>query len=958
MSETVSLAAQPIEPGGDLSFLQITEDDIERLGLWVQALADTVRRFILRRGEPDDVLFGANVVTTGGLTFDVYKPVLMFRGLDGKHFEHFDLAPQSFTAPVPDATNPRIDRIYARWEEEADGVTELRHVKVLPTDAFSAEDDINAVVTKRNKLTLLYLQGTAAANPVAPHLPSDSVEVYQVYVPANAVELTTASFRDERHNFLPLEEVNEQVTLIWEIINNLRLNKHRHPADAIDIDQAQLDPSKQGKWITSQDMANDLSRAKGGGGDPAPNKGTIKVRPEILRPDVLKSDVNAGKLGATGLLDEGNAPAVKYKHPRQVDFNGTLRTLAPNAYIDVALNARFRNESVNAANEYRALTTANTPGTVVVEQTNGGGIYELQNYASPEYVSHGVTGRRLITPRSATVIDLFGVGDSSGAPRSIWLELDTVAGTFTQRAILGDIPQYGISFAVSLGNGKALIAGPGGSSIQQDQGRIKWFLLDTATRVSTAIAGGPGDVTTSLIGEFNIMGDLIISGPNGVVMLIVWGEGITAPLNVGMFKYHVNSNTFTAVQPVGEGPNWARNEPKLQHMDACVYQNGELFAYDALQGPGRAYIFNQASDSWRPLNISLPSQATSALSGAFLFGASVANVNGRIHLASGSSKIWELVSGTTSVWSEMRVPAMEDQNGASRWGACMTGMLKDGLPTGTGYLIGGSPSTGSLFVDYLKQVWRFAAGGVIGSQCGGAAGLTLAEGASSATVRVADTGPGFLPWAVDSYNLTVQGTWQPGQVKAMVSFDGGVHKFDVSPGDTISVAPNSDNAPIRQLWLILTGTAANKPCISAINEVFEDQAGPGLEELFVIFNPPVGTWYLYCDRDTGYVTLENTPQETTASKCYLAKIVRVGNNAPSVLNIINEPFTHRLYRIADNVGVIENDFCVAPHFIAAKKIDSNGFYKDINAPAAPFNGNIDTSALTAATEIAVVELEA
>jgi hypothetical protein len=954
MSEQVDLEKQPLVPGGPLAFLQLTPEDIRRIGdAYILLAASTIHNFIIRRGG-DDVVWGADFALKGGLNFDIFKPLEMWRGVDGKHFEDFDLAPKSFTVPTPDATHPRIDRVYAKWEENVNGLVETRHVKVLPTDPNSQEGDISAAVTKRNKLTLFYLQGEPSSNPVVPPLPSDSVELWQIFVPANAVGLSTASFRDERHNFLTLEEVSQKLLELFEIINIIKLAKHRHPADFIDVDQTQLAPGTN--WITAQDAFNDLSRKKGGGGDtPPPVKSSVRSRPEILRPDVLPSHANSGLLGATGILDEGGASAVEYPHPRQVDFNGTIRTLAPEAFADPALNARLVNKSAQGANESKSLTTPVSLANIVVEETNGGGVYELQNHTSPASISHGNVGNRRIAPRNSQIIDLFGVGDVVGGPSGQWLEFDTVAGTFTPRAITGDIPAYGISFACTLGNGKVLLAGPAGTAIAEGKGRIKWFLLDTATRISTAIANGPGDVATSQLGDFNIMGDLVIGGPNGIVSLVVWGEGIPTQTFVAQYEYHINSNTFTQLQVTGSGPSWFRPDPKFLHMDACVFKQGELVVVDGSQGPGRTYVFNHASSSWRQINISQPTTIVpNPFTSGFLWGLSISNVNGRIHLASGSSTIWELVTGTTSVWNQVRVPALEDANGAARWGAFMSGMLVNGLAMGVGYLIGGTPSTGPINVQFHQQVWRFSPGGIVATQCGGENGITLGGDSTTATMRLPNTAQGFLPWAVGRYIITVKGQFQPGQVKAVVSFDDEAHTLEVALGEN-TVIVHSNNNPVRILRLVLSGTGANKPCVSSITETFEDQAGPGLDELVVRFNPPEGTRYMIVDRDTGQITLQADAEQTSVPRCYALKITRVANNAPTLVNIVNKPFIDRVYRITQAQASIPNDFPVDPPFIFARKLDANGFYKDMTTPAAPFNDDITPAGL-GANEVCVLEL--
>ncbi len=952
MSERVNKAAQQIGVNGPFGYMQITGDDFTRLGISPIFLAAWLVKNFIVKPAGEDAVHGGEILAAGGLNFEIGKPLNIYRATDGKHFESFNLDSEAFEISASDTDNPRIDRVYAALEEDADGLTELMHVNVNPAVEGSQEADVNAVVTKRNQISLVYLAGTPSANPVPPDLPVGAVKLWRMFIPANAVSVNSSSFIDERHNFLTLEEVYELVLSILAQINIIKDNKHTHPAKDVYIDQAQLDPSVQGIWITDQDAWNDISRRKSGGGGGGTTT-TSRARPETLRPDVLPSNVNSGKLGASGDVVD-SIPVVEYPHPRQVDFNGVIRDLSPEHYTDISLNARLANKHVNANTNSKQLNTPISIGGIIVEETDGGGVYELQGATSPTNISHGVVGNRRICPRNSTIIDLIGVGDFAGEPTSTLLEFDTVSGTFTPKDMEGDVPPYGVTFAVSLGNGKVLMAGPGGTAVSADKGRIKWFLLDTATGEATAISGGPGDTSTSALGEFNIMGDLVVGGVNGIVSLIIWGEGINTLTNVAQYEYHINSNSFTQLAIIGTGPNWFRLSPKFQHMDACVLRENELVLVDGAGSPAHTFVFNHQTKSWREYNISQPFYEINPFTNGLLWGLSLSNVNGKVHLLSGSTTLWELSIGATAVWKQIRVPAMEPTGfpKTTRFGSMMTGMLTNGLPMGTGYVVGGGASSTSAAIDFLRQVWKFKAGGVVASSCGGATGITLGEGATSATIRIPNNSNGYLPWPVGRYIITFKGFFLPGQVRALVSFVNGGTPVEIPVGK-ITAITSSDNNPIRELHVIITGTANQKPCISEINETFEQDGGPGLTEVVVRFNPPIGTWYLK-QKVSGEIVLESTVEESTDQVCYLAKIVRSGSSAPTVLNIINKPLVIREYRILDSSAVIENDFPVAPDHISAKKIDGSGFYKDCAAPAAPFNGNIDTSALTSSGETAVV----
>ncbi len=966
MLEIVRLAPAPIEDGGPVYYLQFTEDDVVRLAnAPIEAVADLVLDFITKGS---GVVWGGDRLQTGGLNFDVYKPLRIYDPATHKLFEHFDSAPSSFTVPPPDATYTRIDRVYATLEEEAAGLTELRDVTLDPTQDGAPTAASNVVVTVRNKVNLIYLAGTAAATPVAPDLPAGAIALYQVIVPANAVVLGENNFRDERYRFLRLEEVNQQITLLWEIVNKLTGQQPPWRADQVIPDPAQLDSSVQALWKDVQLALNDLSRRikSGGGGSGS----TSRSRPYIDRLDaaLLPSDDNDGRLGATGVLDDNNAPCVQVPLPRVVDFDGTRRPVVPEAFEDQSLNPRYHNLAVGGSAHQQTTNIPLSLVNVVVTETDASATVALQNEAVPVFVQRGVSGTRRSAPRvkdGVPFVDLFGVGDVVGIPSAAWIEYNTVAGTFQARAMTGDLPSYGIIFACALGNNKVLLAGPGGGASVADAGRIKWFLLDTDTGVSAAIANGPGDVPTTQTesSAISIMGDLVEGGSAAIVSLIVSAEGINTQSGSAQFEYHANSNTFTQLAVIGSGPNFARPRPAFQHMDACVFKQGELVVVDGAQGPARTYVFNHANRSWRVIGGTQPHPESSPFTNGYLFGLSLANVSGRVYLSSGTTTLWQLApSGDGGAWSQVRVPALEDANGGTRWGALLTGLLSNGLPTGAGYLIGGMGYiSGQVAGGTLTQVWKFSDGGVIASTCSGAPGLTLGGGARSATVRVADLPA--LPWAVAQYTLSVRGVYDEGAVSALVSFDQGAHKTAAPLGKPTPIA-YSDNNPVRQLYLTLTGTAQKRPCVISITETFEDAAGVITNQMVLWFNPAIGTWYVKMDKSNGHIRVEANAEESTPDMCFLMKVVRAGGTAPTVYDIKNKPHVHDFLLISKaqaDAGGVFNYLPVKPSLVHAQRIDSNNFYKKMGgAVAAAFNTMILPAggAALGANEYCELELEA
>jgi hypothetical protein len=247
-------------------------------------------------------------------------------------------------------------------------------------------------------------------------------------------------------------------------------------------------------------------------------------------------------------------------------------------------------------------------------------------------------------------------------------------------------------------------------------------------------------------------------------------------------------------------------------------------------------------------------------------------------------------------------------------------------------LIGGFAGTVS---SANAQIWKFGGGGIIETSCGGVTGLTLAGGASQASFKLKDDFA--LPWAVGKVLANPIGNLPPGSIELQYSFDGGLTRQSV-PRDTITTVLNSGSNPARQVWITLRGTPGNPPCISRLNELFEQAGGPGLVETVIRFNIVVtGVRYLYIARD-GAITIEATLQQTTPDKCRLMKITPNGGNAPTPFDYVNKRLIHRKYSGAKSGGVdpsFSNDFPVLPSYLRATRVmAADASLRDIPDPAA------------------------
>jgi hypothetical protein len=945
------------------TFLRIKPADITRLGVApILLAADLVRDFI-RSKTDKNIVWGGDIVYVGGMTVQFFKPLVVYRGLDGKHFEDFDLAPTEKVINQADAVHPRIDRFYLTLQENADGEEELRHVKVLPSDPESPESDVSVRATKRDKLTISYRAGAASATPTPPDLNPGEIPFFQVYVPAGAVEVKEGSQTDERHRFLKLEELVDRFLALEALVNLLLKNEHDHPASAIRIGVGNRWNGKNAQTAFNEIdkiLASIPQEPPGDPGDDVPAP-ALRLRPETIRNDVPQYHDQSGRLGAAGILDEGGAPCVEWPLPRNVDFASLLRSVEPEAFIDQMVNPRRFNKGANQNTETEKRTTPVTLGNIVVTESDGGGMYEKRNAVAPQPVTRNSTGGRVLCPRDERFIDIFGGGGLVGNQvTSAWIVYDTLADEFSTVNLTGDIPQYGIIFACSLGNKKVLLAAHAGAAGVDGLGALKWFLVDVdpasgTYRQSTYIPNGPGDGSTAGQGapvvQAGVIGDLIVGGPNGVVSLLVYAFP-TPGQNVAHFVYNVASNTFAQVAASGSSPNFFRNAPRLQNMDACHFRESEMIVVDAGDGPVKTFIYNHQSLSWRQINVAQPYNNIGQVN-TILNGLSLANINGRIHLTSFNSSVWVLTSGTTHQWDALRVPALESEVG-TRFYAGLTGMLVSGLPVGEGFIIGGRKWGGAQLPLPQSEVWRFKSTGVVAVDVDGEQGITIGSGSNTVTIKMPDGAA--LPWAVDSYILAVKGRYIDGQVFGIVSFDNGNTTKKVRPGENI-IAPNSLNQPVRLLFLVLIGSADSKPKISSITETFVKAGSTAGEEWWARINPAIGTWYMYIDRDTGKVTLEAGAKPTTVNKCLLLRIERPGAAAPTVLNFINKVDIHRIVTVTQADNTEPNPLPCEPAFIRAVKYAADNIVKRIAPPAVDFNGDVTVAGL-AVGETAEVELEA
>lgn len=971
-------------------YMQLKPEDIDLLGIAPMLLArDLVAQFIKRHAsDAQAVVWGANAQPGGGLNVSILKPTTIWRAGDGLHFEDFNLMPLPVAITLPHTNLPRIDRIYGVLHEAEHAGDDERMLRELPNVPGAQQGTVTTWTRERNTIEIAYLAGSPNATPGPPDLPEGAVPLYMVLVAPNAILIEAQHILDERYNFWSLEEVYLRLLELIDQVNNIKQIELPLPADDVVIG-----PGNIYDGFTEQEAWNDITKKINPPPPPPGQQQLIAFRPELLPFDgnELPIDAQSGRLRATGEMDENGHPCVQFPWPRQILIDGVVRNIEAENFLDQALTARRLNTHAQAATETVKIDTPLSLATVEITETSSTGTYVDDGTVLPYYVSHGNTGGRQVTPRNDHIIDMVGVGDFAGAPGGIWIEYNTTTKVAQSRQMTGDVPFYGIQFACTLGNNKILMCGPGHTAVAAGKGRLKWFLLNTPDGVVTAINGGPGDVEQdpeNTLGYSEVMGDLIIGGANGIILMMIRTTATLTLTNdgVAMYAYHINDGSFELVPSNGTRPTWSgRYPPVFQNVDCCMFQPGEMMMIDGMTGPGSSYVYNYGAKSWRQLKVQHPIISANPYVTGYYWGPTISNVNGRIHFMSSTTTVWEFIPSLTGggLWSQIRVAGLEQDGNTTRWGAGMCGLLKDGLPQGNGFAFGGGANIsgplnppirgggpGSFQVSTLKQIWRFTAGGIVAGACGegGAQSVTLAPATTSATIHVPNTLAGAIGFQVSQYGLSIVGSWKPGQVRATVSFNDDVTKvsFDL-PSSGLTVLASAVN-PIRHLWLTLQGTANDKPCISVIHESFVKQGSSAGGQWVIRYNPPLGAGdqFLYIDK-AGKLRNSSVAQKTKVDEAVLVRATPNGGGSPfTVFNFINKKFIHINIRATKPVGgqiAPDNPVPVDATYTYAELIQTTGVKKDYALPDVLFNQKIVTHGqanLTGAAdnEIVVIIIEA
>lgn len=873
---------------------------------------------------------GFNYSLPGALVFRVDGPGHVVGGpaLEGKSYEMIGVAEDGsslvlnghnavdLALAAADDTHPRIDLIVAKLEA-ANAIDKLipfvrlrtqqelnDHVVPYPPEQFTQATEFHCRATVQVKT------GTPGAQPAVPELATDEEPLYAVLIGANATTITASNVTDLRNLVASNCVLQDRIESLRKLFLSLPL-KHRHHSDEIDL--APGSPAYQLLGVTDQDALDTVALRLS---NPTPSGAAPALRPEILRPDVTPYDAASGKLGSSGSVIAGT-PVCRIPYPRQVAFATGVFSMDPNSFVNQSLNPRLYNDDPNANDDTDNKTTNLSLAAVVVTETDGGGDWQSENVSLAQELTSALLGRKTAA-RDGRYLEIFGLG--SGLGGSSWYTYDTLQKTLTPRNFSGAVPTFPIAFAAPCGDGKILLAVPFAH---------KWYRVDASDPAGTCVEVANGPAMPEQNAPWMLMGDLIQQN----VIVIYKTDGITDPT---WWVYHVDTNQFEQIAPIGQGPTAAQN------VDLCMYKAGQALIYERVGNNGRTIVLDYSTLSFTVLNITPPTTPSGIVA---LNRFRLLNINGRPQLVSDQPRdtattpteydavgsfAFELTPGTIPQWTRLSVSL------PARWDAAAASLLSSGLPTGIGYFIGGQvPNNAAL----RKDIWRFSPGGIVETNCGGVTGVTLGPGTRSATFRLADYA---LPWQVGRVLITFVGQNLVGRVKVSESFDNGAHLQDI-PVNANTVILNSNVNPARQLFVTLIGTDNVKPCISQAHETFERfGAAGGLAMVYLVYDCPVGTTYLFMD-DTGKITSEANAVQTTQHKAILHKATKNGGGNPTLFDYLNKPWYGKKYEPAAKSGGVDptfaNDLAVLPSYIECWKVAADGTVHLLADCTIVFNGN-------------------
>lgn len=876
MRETIIDQIQPDEDGPVYGRVS-NPADITKLQTFLHAHAEILARDFIIGSCAIVAVAGFELVFLGGMQVRVLAPGHILTA-DGKSYELIGAAYVDLTFSAADPDNPRIDTIIATIEE-VDTALELRpFVRLRTQDEY--EDGVAAYTpqqfnepTERHwRAVVSRKAGTPGEAPEPPTLLSNEIPLFSVPVQKGATAILEGDIKNLRRKISSICELEDLLKWWINQQSGQPPQKHRHPASQVDIG-----PSAAPPWPgqTVQAFIDFFSRfSDEDGNDP------------LTRPETLTDD---GKIGAIPAVDTGT-PVVDIPIPK-----GNLRVAFSDRIVEVTtksfpeeVNARPVNKSGSAGTETETNSLALSVGIIDSIESDGGGAWAQLGavMSAARYANFQGT---FAAARDGRYIELMG-----GQPGwTAWETFDTVTETSAPRTFSGDVPVNEIVFVQSLGNGNILFA-----TRLALNSAWEWFRVDAADPDGPTVKYD-SDHAPETVGKTYGYGTLI---QQNVVYLMLWSSG---PRD---WIYHVDTDSFEQITTFGQGPDTVN----ATSMGMCFYKSGQavifatdspLIVVDPTDFTAKTFVFDYPTRSFTRLNIAQPEGQRSKVA--------MANVLGRAYiLTAKNGKIWELTPSLNPRWAAIAT-ALPDR---ALPGAAS--LMSGGLPAGDGFFFGGQdPAT---FVA-KNDIWKFGAAGVIDTICGGVPGITLAPGVTQATFKV----PNFaLDWEVNKVLAHLIGSFPPGSVKLSYSFDNDATRQDVMR-DKITDVLSSDDPATRILRITLISSGSQKPCITRLEETFEKTGGPGLSELVIRFDAPLGTNGMYLGRD-GLITFSNVIEQTTPDKEIMAKITHNGAGVnPTVREYINRRWVLKKFTGERAAGVttpFEYDIAVPPRFVDSEAV--------------------------------------
>jgi hypothetical protein len=846
---------------------------------------------------------------------------------DGKQYDA--IAPTTLTleAAETDGKN-RTDLIIAVLDAEVPAANMIVPYRRIRTQAeLETDPSVNpfpqtqfTVPTERhNKATVQIKKGVPSVTPQSPSLASNEVLLYLVNIPNASVSVRAEDIVEARPVFNDQRRQDEFIAQLRRDYATLLLRFAK-------FENIQILPIDLGPVFGEIKSLADILRQF-----QFQINSLAQFNPEILRLGMALTNPNNGKLAATGGTDNG-VPTVDIELGARVRFASGEFPISPTSFVDQTRNPRLvQIESTTSSDN---LETALQLSNILEVDSDGQAGYVKRNATFATARSNSASCSRGALNGQGQFVEIFGGRAVDGGALGDWYSCDVINDILTQRAVTGAVPPNTANPTLyPYGNGTVLLCCPTSTTA------ARWFKIDAASGASVASTELTGTLPTGT----HFFGDKITHNK----IFIVAMNYATGVYSQAFWIFDTDTHSFTSINPNGNVPIC-----KAEFAHGCFYQPGHfvLLAYDNLtDSPGKTYVFEYASLTFRELNIQSPSHITENYTAGVASQFAIrffrlANVAGRIFMGGGAvrnsldpyatdSMTWELrvadyTSANSTLQSGWRSYALGNVQVLSNPAFCSTytpvfAAVRQQPFVDRACLAGGYSKYGVPTAD----IFTSTLGGLVSTTYKGVTGITLAETATFAEFVV----PVHTnDWKVAEYFASLTGMYADGQVKLEVSFDNGATFHEVAPETALAVTDSLAPGK-RHLRIVLysyhyeTGQQAGgtRPILTKLREIFDETGDLGQRTALrfdMVANEPMKAVYM---DSTGKITLETAVVQSTPTKCLLQKITPdVGVTPPAVKNYINLKHARVRYRKQKLAGdlasrQIDNELAVVPRWVEA-----------------------------------------